>query len=304
MKNNDLYLDVKRKLDFYKRGMELPGIDSPDAENSFIRQFVDSYKRIKYIETLKARQISEDRRNPNLDIYDPIRASILYHRDGDINEAVWNLLLYVHFGKNIKSNYGLIQAVYGKLGDTNIWNWNTITTDLANFKVWLGNNFYEIKSYGSFGNHRKYQSLKTTSRSGTYQTFESFFNLVDNDFNLFTSSIPNEIKIDKNKFFDHLYWHFDGIVGFGRLAVFDFLCMIGKIGILPIEPNHPYLGNSGPVDGTRLLFDSNTKTKELNVFLKDLGDTAFNDYPFIMQILEDCVCNWQKSSTSYRLFRG
>lgn len=304
MKNNDIYIDIKGRLDRYKRETELPGIDSPDTEDSFIKQFIDSYKRIKYINTLKSRPISEDRKNPNLDIYDPIRASILHFNNGDINESVWNLLLYVHFGRNLRSNYGLIKAVYGKLGDTNIWSWNSITTNLADFRVWLGNNIDEIKSYGSFGNHRKYQSLKINSNSGTYQTFESFFNLVDNDFELFISSIPNAIKLDKNRFFDHLFWHFDGIVGFGRLAVFDFLCMVGKVGILQIEPGNPYLGNSGPVEGTKLLFDSNARARELNDFLKDIGDNAFNDYPFVMQILEDCVCNWQKSPTSYKLFRG
>jgi hypothetical protein len=35
-----------------------------------------------------------------------------------------------------------------------------------------------------------------------------------------------------------------------------------------------------------------------------MGDSAFSDYPFVMQILEDCVCNWQKSPRTYKLFGG
>lgn len=304
MKDKEIYQSIKEKLDIYRRRVELPGLENPNCEMSFIKQFIDSYKRIRYIEILKSRAIDVDRKNPHSNIYDPIMSSILYFNDGNINESVWNLLLYVHFGKNVKSNYNLVRAVYGRLDNPNIWNWSTITSDLANFKLWLGDNFEEIKRHGSFGNHRKYQSLRINSKSGTYQTFESFFNLVDNDFEKFISLLPDSIRSDKNIFFDYLFWHFDGIIGFGRLAVFDFLCMIGKVGILEIEPGHPYLGNSGPVEGTKLLFESNEKTKDLNDFLKDLGINAFNDYPFVMQILEDSICNWQKSPTSYKLFRG
>lgn len=304
MKNRDIYNDVKAKLDRYRRDISLPGIDDAEAENCFIKQFVDSYKRIKYIDLLKSRDIDSERKNPNSDLYDPIRAAILHFNNGDINEAVWNLLLYVHFGKNLRSNYGLIQAVYGKLGSVDIWSWDAISGNLGDFRYWLNDNVDQIKTHGNFGNHRKYQSLKPSARYGTYQTFESFIRLVDGSFVEFIETIPDAIKRDKNDFFDYLFWHFVGIVGFGRLAVFDFLCMIGKVGVLDIEPRSPYLGNDGPVNGTRLLFDSNARASDLNDFLKDIGDSALSDYPFVMQILEDCVCNWQKSPTSYLLFRG
>ncbi|MCL1673005.1 hypothetical protein [Elizabethkingia ursingii] len=304
MKNNELYIDIKNRLETYKRDVDLPGLIDPNAEMCFIKQFIDSYKRIKFIELLKIRPIDEERKNPNSDIYDPIRASILYLNEGNINESIWNILLYVHFGKTTTYNYGLTKAVYGKLGERDFWSWENTCGNLEEFREWLNENITEIKSHGNFGNHRKYQSLKITAQSGTYNTFESFFNLVRNDFNSFILTIPENIRSDRKTYFNYLFKHFDNIVGFGRLAVFDFLCMVGKVGILDIEPGNPYLGNSGPVSGTKLLFDSNAKARDLNDFLKDLGDTAFNDYPFIMQILEDCVCNWQKSPTSYQLFRG
>lgn len=304
MKDEEIYQDVKRKLDIYQEDVELPGIGAPEAEHCFIRQFIDSYKRIKYINLLKNRALSAERKNPNSDIYDPIQASILHLNDGNINESVWNILLYVHFGKNSKSKYGLIKAVYGKLGAHDIWSWDNINSNLADFQLWLGENIDNIKSHGSFGNHRKYQSLKISARSGTFQTFQSFFNLVNNDFDSFILTIPIAIRANKNLLFDHLYSHFVNIQGFGRLAVFDFLCMVGKVGILEIEPNSPYLGNEGPINGTKLLFDSTAKPGDLNDFLKHMGDRAFGDYPFVMQILEDCVCNWQKSPRTYKLFGG
>ncbi|GAE63565.1 hypothetical protein H3Z85_07945 [Chryseobacterium indologenes] len=304
MKNQEIYTDIKTRLDLYRESVDLPGLRNAAVEDSFIRQFIDSHKRIKFIEKLKTRVLNDERKNPNSDLYDPIRASILYLNEGNINEAVWNIFLYVHFGKNIKSNYELIKAVYGKLGDPVVWSWDQITNNPVAFRTWLGDNITDIKRRGNFGNHRKYQSLKINTHSGTYQTFMSFFELVNNDFGAFISTIPATIKADKNAFFDYLYKYFNSIRGFGRLAVFDFLCMVGKVGILEIEPNNPYLGNGGPIAGTKLLFDSPAKTRELNDFLKDIGNAAFDDYPFIMQILEDCVCNWQKSPMMYKLFRG
>lgn len=303
MKNSALYNDIKDRLDLYRSTVDLPGLDNPQAEKNFIGQFIDSHKRIEYIRVLRNRDLDEERKNPKSTLYDPLRAAILFSREGNNNEAVWNLLLYVHFGKNLKSNYGLCKAVYGKLGDEEIWDWVNINMDLNGFKLWLDENIAEIKSHGAFGNHRKYQSLKIDAKSGTYQTFESFLSIVDHDFDNFINSIPLSIRENKNLFFNYLFTRFVNIVGFGRLAVFDFLCMIGKVGIVDIEPEHPYLGNSGPVDGTKLLFDSDSKIKDLNDYLTDLG-RSFSNYPFVMQILEDCVCNWQKSPTRYKLFRG
>jgi len=304
MKNNELYRDIETRLLQYKRSVSLPGIIKPEVESNFIRQFIDSYKRIKFIEILKSKQIDSRRKDPNSNLYDPIQSAIIHFQENNVNEAVWNILLYVHFGKTTKKGYGLLKSVYGNLGDSKIWSLENFKNDISGFKNWLDNNQKEIKELGGFGNHRKYQSIRANAKSTTYQTLESFLTLIDNDFEEYISSIPVEIKSNKYKFFDYLYKHFNGIVGFARLAIFDFLCMIGKVGILDIEPEHPYLGNSGPVTGAKLLFGDHKNLKELNTALKDLGDSNFADYPFRMQILEDSICNWQKNPGNYKLFNG
>ena len=304
MKNNELYRDIETRLLQYKKAVSLPGIIKPEVESNFIRQFIDSYKRIKFIEILKSKQIDSRRKDPNSDLYDPIQSAIIHFQEKNVNEAIWNILLYVHFGKAAKKGYGLLKAVYGNLGDSKIWSLENFKNDISGFKNWLDNNQKQIKELGGFGNHRKYQSIRANAKSTTYQTLESFLTLIDNDFEEYISSIPVEIKSNKYKFFDYLYKHFSGIVGFARLAIFDFLCMIGKVGILDIEPEHPYLGNSGPVTGAKLLFGNHKNLKELNTALKDLGDSIFVDYPFRMQILEDSICNWQKNPGNYKLFNG
>ncbi|MDN3607697.1 hypothetical protein [Kaistella yonginensis] len=304
MKNSELYRDIETRLLKYKKSVSLPGIIKPEVESNFIRQFIDSYKRIKFIEVLKSRPIDIRRKNPNSDLFDPIQSAILHYRENNINEAVWNILLYVHFGKTISKGYGLLKAVYGNLGKSQIWSLENFKNDISGFRDWLDDNQIQIKNLGGFGNHRKYQSIRANAKSTTYQTLESFLTLINNDFETFISSIPTNIKSDKYKFFDYLFKHFGGIVGFARLAIFDFLCMIGKVGILDIEPAHPYLGNSGPVTGAKLLFGDHKNLKELNIALKDLGDNNFVDYPFRMQILEDSICNWQKKPGTYKLFNG
>jgi hypothetical protein len=94
-------------------------------------------------------------------------------------------------------------------------------------------------------------------------------------------------------------------VGFGRLAKFDFLTMLGKLGIAPIEPGSAYLsGATGPLSGARLLFGGNADAK-LNARELDVRLVRLDNYLNVgMQVLEDSLCNWQKSPRKFISFRG
>jgi hypothetical protein len=92
---------------------------------------------------------------------------------------------------------------------------------------------------------------------------------------------------------------------FGRLAKFDFLTMLGKLGFAPIEPGSAYLGEStGPLRGARLLFtgspDGEVSGRRLDENLAILD----NKLSVGMQVLEDALCNWQKSPDRFVSFRG
>jgi hypothetical protein len=81
--------------------------------------------------------------------------------------------------------------------------------------------------------------------------------------------------------------------------------MIGKLGLAEIVPGSTYMqGATGPVDGARLLFGGSKKAdisrKSLNQRLVDL-DSHLN---VGMQVLEDALCNWQKSPSQFKRFRG
>jgi hypothetical protein len=83
--------------------------------------------------------------------------------------------------------------------------------------------------------------------------------------------------------------------------------MMGKLGLIDVEPNSVYMnGATGPFAGAQLLFTGQLagplSRHELEHNL-DLLDGHLN-LPFGMQILEDALCNWQKSPAAYVYFSG
>jgi hypothetical protein len=104
--------------------------------------------------------------------------------------------------------------------------------------------------------------------------------------------------------FDLLYRSMN-VASFGRLAKFDYLSMIGKVGIADIAAGSTYVaGATGPLRGAAQLFFGEEKPMvsiaaldaSLAELAKHLGVT--------MQDMEDAVCNWQKSPSKYVSFRG
>ena len=95
------------------------------------------------------------------------------------------------------------------------------------------------------------------------------------------------------------------VYGFGRLGNFDFLTMIGKLHLAPIEPGSVYLqGATGPLAGAKLLFHGN---RAFPTGAKRLGDRVdgLDSYLNVgKQVLEDSLCNWQKSPHRYVYFKG
>lgn len=305
MKNQGLYDDLAEKLHQYQLQTPLPGLPTPAHEHAFILQLCDSVRRIQYIDAIKQRPIDPNRLNPHGAIFDPLRAAIQYMNGGDIDEAFWLTFLFVHFGKNLRSSYRLLRSVYGKLNTTPYWTWGNVVSDIDGFKLWLDTNTGTLRKQGSFGNHRKFQSLKAYSNAGTGATIESYCNLIGNDHPLFLSQIDANTLNDPKQLFDYLFKLFSArIKGFARLAVFDFVTMLGKIGLINVEPRSPYIQKAtGPKSGTRLLFaTTQASNKELNDFLTDFGNHL--NLPFAMQVVEDAVCNWQKSPDNYIQFRG
>ena len=114
-----------------------------------------------------------------------------------------------------------------------------------------------------------------------------------------------EARGDPRRAFDHLYRSMQAVRRFGRTARFDYLTMVGKLGLAQIEPGSAYIqGSTGPVVGARLLFagrkDADLSASDLDEWLVELDI----ELEVGMQVLEDALCNWQKSPMRFQRFRG
>ena len=99
----------------------------------------------------------------------------------------------------------------------------------------------------------------------------------------------------------------NAVISFGRTARFDYLTMVGKLSLENIEPDSTYMsGATGPKSGARLLFGGSVAAQitegELVEYLNELE--AHLGLYFGMQVLEDALCNWQKSPAEFIHFTG
>lgn len=308
MKNPKLAAHLEQQLANYRvGGGALPGIPSQAERTALVAQMVDSVARINYVKTIATRDVAPARLDPkNAHMFDPLRAAIQHIRDGNTDEAFWLIFLFVHCGKNLTKGYSLLRMVYGAFNDQFVWTWDKFSTDPKLFSMWLHQHLDELTKQRKnfpFGNHRKYESLKHLD-----VTLASYADWVgpSRSHRKLLDAAKAEAGTDPKELFDYLYYSMDAVHRFGRTGKFDYLTMVGKIGLENIEPPSAYMiHGTGPVRGARLLFGgavdneslSKKKLDELSVELdKALGVG--------MQVIEDSLCNWQKSPAQYLLFRG
>lgn len=304
MKNPKLAAHLERQLAKHRvDGKPLPGIPSQAELSALVAQMVDSVARINYVKRIAIRDISPTRLDPkNAHMFDPLRAAIQHMREGNEDEAFWLVFLFVHCGKNLTKGYSLLRMVYGAFNDKFVWTWEKFSKDPNLFSMWLHQHLDELTAQRKkfpFGNHRKYESLKhldvtLTSYAEWVGPSRSHRQLLD--------AAKAKVGTDPKELFNSLYYSMDAVHRFGRTGKFDYLTMVGKIGLENIEPPSAYMiHGTGPVRGARLLFGggalSKRKLDELSVDLdKALGVG--------MQVIEDSLCNWQKSPAQYLAFRG
>src|SRR6185437_3188200 len=238
----------------------IPGVKSSANRDVFVEQLIESLRRIKYISVIDSRKLSHSCLDPSSNAFDPIKAAVIRRREGRTDEAFWLVFLSVHFGKHRLDGWRLTQDIYGRLGEGVPWDWAETSAHPQRFRQWLADHQSRLKGDGitrRFGNHRKYQSLDAHKPVGTGAAFEGYIEWVGPHHihqELFEKSL-RRCGHDPKVAFDDLYRSMDVVVSFGRTARFDYLTMVGKLGLAPIEPGSTYmLGATGPLLGARLLF--------------------------------------------------
>jgi len=289
----------------------LPGLADSGHLETLVAQFIDSLRRVEFAFHIRDANHDPVRMDPSSSLFDPLRAAVLRNRGGETDEAWWLVFLSTHFGKHSIDGWRLVRDVYGKLGQGSLWDWVTISHNPAAFGSWLSANEATLRGGDGisrrFSNHRKYESLKASSANGTSNIFASYVAWVapPRTHAALVRDLHKTVGQDPHAVFAALYKSLDAVNRFGRLGKFDFLAMLGKLDIAPIVPGSTFLtGATGPLAGARLLFggerDARLSARDLEANLIRFGqETGLGS-----QVLEDALCNWQKSPSSYVRFRG
>lgn len=300
---------LSTKLDqALNNGLQLPGIRAVENKTALVEQLVESIRRVDYVSAIASRNISANRINPDSNYFDPIRAAVLNAQVGNFEEASWLVFLATHFGKASRTGWLLTKDVYGALGAGFNWTWPLVSTQPLDMSQWIANNQAELRSGGrKFGNHRKYETLDPSKSNSTGEVIESYVNWVmqhGSHMNLFTNALAQSGG-DPRVAFGILYKTMGAVKRFGRTGKFDYLTMIAKVGISTIVADSTYMAEAtGPLRGARLLFggatSANISAAELEKKIQQLDAVLGVG----MQVLEDALCNWQKSPGHFVKFRG
>jgi hypothetical protein len=299
-------------LKAYRRNScALPGLAPNGHVECLVTQLVDSLRRIEFAFHVRDTIHDTKRAIPGSGLYDPLRAAALHSRAGNIDEAFWLVFVATHFGKHATDGWRLAEAVYGKLGQGGLWDWQSTHGNLKGFRGWVAKNQSVLKGADGvsrrFSNHRKYESLLASSKKGLPAVVESYVNWITaaGGHQQMIRQIHKKVGQEPREVFHAMYRDMEAVARFGRLGKFDYLTMLGKLGIAPIEPGSAYLREAtGPMAGARLLFLGNTGVKSsdkaIDSWLLQLDDALGVG----MQALEDALCNWQKSPAKHIHFKG
>ncbi|RVT48015.1 alpha-glutamyl/putrescinyl thymine pyrophosphorylase clade 3 protein [Rubrivivax albus] len=287
-------------LDFHQHKMPLQGVTPPENMLAFVAQLIDSIQRVMYVQTIRARPISAARADPRSPSFDPIRAAVAA---GQTEEAFWLIFLATHCGRNLRTEWRLAAELYGA-SQAAPWTWTRVQNDPEAYADWVEDHYDTFT--GKFGNHRKYESLKPGDK-GTGAVVRSYVDWITGfgSHAAMVAQAKAQANGNARRAFNVLYEQMRAVLRFGRTGRFDYLTMLSKVGLADIDADSTYMNEAtGPKRGARLLFDgqidSNTGARVLEARVAALEQHLGVG----MQVMEDAMCNWQKSPNLYQAFRG
>jgi len=300
----------KTLIEFSDNVQFMRGIQPDENRLALVEQLIESIRRVDYVYVIREQEHNSERANPNSELFDPLKAAVIYRNSGNIDEACWLTFLSIHFGKHKNTGWRLARDIYGALEGEEIWSWDRVIDRPGGLANWLVENYETLVADGTprhFGNHRKYETLRPSSSKNTGAVLSSYIRWIDeygSHSRLFEHAM-HEAGGNARSAFRYLYDNMN-VLRFGRTAKFDYLTMLAKLGLASIEADSPYLiGSTGPLRGAKLLFGGSTSSaihsaQALEELVVSLGD----ELQVGMQEMEDSLCNWQKSPGRFIRFRG
>lgn len=295
-------LRIRHELVVARNALGLVGIPTDAEVDTLALQFIASLRREDYYRLVQQKPIAAHRADPNSPTFDAERAVAYHMQQGDVEEAGWLIFLMTHFAWHAGTGWRRLRDVYGRLGN-GIWDWAAVSANPAAFYQWLGANWANVG--GAFGNHRKYESLRPNASRSMAAVVADYLRWIGpNGHQAFFGAAVHAAGNDPHTIFAHLY-HSMNVVSFGRLARFDYLSLIGRYGVTPIEAGSAFLdGATGPARGARLLLDGNRASGTANDVLQATLTLLDQRLQVGMAVMEDALCNWQKSPTVFVHYVG
>ena len=221
-------------LNDYSAVVPLPGVGTGTRRKSLVAQMVESIRRIEFVKRIAVRPIDPHRSDPGSALFDPLRAALLHFRDHELDEAIWLVFLATHFGRHLRDGWRLTRDVYA--GGGTRWTFTRVANNPAAFEAWLANAYESLKGDGidrRFGNHRKYETLRVGAARGTANVIKSYIAWVgaNRGHAALLAEAQANAGDDPKALFDELYRSMQAVISFGRTARFDYLTMIGKLGL-------------------------------------------------------------------------
>lgn len=291
--------------EFSTRHRCLVGIHNTNRKSILVAQIIDSKRRIEYLQIISIRARSANLSTPFSGSFQPLAGAAAMHKAGKVDDAYWLVYLATHFGKHKADGWNLTEDIYGRFGQGGVWNWASASNDPQAMANWLEANYPHVTSAGRprrFGNHRKFETLKPGPKGTGYAlaTYIAWIKAHGSHQAMIESAQAN-VGQNPQEVFAYLYKDLNNISKLGRLGKFDLLCNLSNLQIAPIYPDKGYINEStGPRLGARLLFGNNSAMPELESACNDLAK-CLDVSP---QVIEDSLCNWQKSPDKYVHFRG
>jgi alpha-glutamyl/putrescinyl thymine pyrophosphorylase-like protein len=292
---------------YEKENGGLPGLKKSAWRETLIKQIISSLRRIAYVHAIRDREVSASRLDPHQAAFDPLKGASFLMRRGELDEAVWLTFVATHFGKHKDDGWKLAANVFGSFGARPIWTAKAYGRAPDGFLEMLTSHrdaLSDMRRSGRYSNHRQYQSKAPEFIARTFRSFYDW-QFSEGGFPQLIRGVHKARGQNPTEAFDVLYKSLGVASGFGRLGKFDFLTMLSKLHIAPIEAGSTYLvGATGPLAGARLLF---FKDRDHAVSARALQARvdALDDYLKVgKQVIEDSLCNWQKRPDRYEYFRG
>jgi hypothetical protein len=282
--------ELGTRLAEFQKAYELPGLDAEESRARLVEKLVDSEKKLRALSMRKfAGSVDPSGRE-----FHPLKAIVKHFEEGHRDEAVWLTFLTTHFGQDAKET---IRHFYGKFGKGR-WDWETVYADASAVRKWMASNTRKVKHL-KFGNHRKHETNNPDSHVGTAEVIDSFREWA----NQIAHGSPYRAlcAVAKGKTpevaFDSAYYKIS-VTRFGRTAKFDFLCLLGNLGVLEVSPPHCYLAEgTGPKRGAVQMVTGKKKgrvTAEVENTIRRLR----KHLGVSVEAMEDALCNWQKHPKS------